>query len=72
MIIIIMRGENLVAHLDGLGGTPVCREHRLRITELEYTYSSEHHHILLNPLNACFYLKNPSPLSRSTFPWQRM
>jgi hypothetical protein len=25
MIIIIMRGENSVAHLDGLGGTPVCR-----------------------------------------------
>jgi hypothetical protein len=25
MIIIIMRGENFVAHLDGLGGTPVCR-----------------------------------------------
>jgi hypothetical protein len=24
MIIIIMRGENLVAHLDGLGGTMVC------------------------------------------------
>jgi hypothetical protein len=24
MIIIIMRGENFVAHLDGLGGTPVC------------------------------------------------
>jgi hypothetical protein len=22
---IIMRGENFVAHLDGLGGTPVCR-----------------------------------------------
>jgi hypothetical protein len=20
-----MRGENFVAHLDGLGGTPVCR-----------------------------------------------
>jgi hypothetical protein len=26
MIIIIMRGENFVAHLDSLGGTPVCRE----------------------------------------------
>jgi hypothetical protein len=25
MIIIIMRGENLVAYLDGLGGTSVCR-----------------------------------------------
>jgi hypothetical protein len=25
MIMIIMRGENFVAHLDGLGGTPVCR-----------------------------------------------
>jgi hypothetical protein len=25
MITIIMRGENFVAHLDGLGGTPVCR-----------------------------------------------
>jgi hypothetical protein len=25
MIIIIMRGENFVAHLDGLGGTQVCR-----------------------------------------------
>jgi hypothetical protein len=25
MIIIIMRGENFVAHLDGLGGTPLCR-----------------------------------------------
>jgi hypothetical protein len=25
MIIIIMRGEHFVAHLDGLGGTPVCR-----------------------------------------------
>jgi hypothetical protein len=24
MIIIIVRGENLVAHLDGLGGTPVA------------------------------------------------
>jgi hypothetical protein len=23
MIIIIMRGDNFVAHLDGLGGTPV-------------------------------------------------
>jgi hypothetical protein len=25
MIVIIMRGENFVVHLDGLGGTPVCR-----------------------------------------------
>jgi hypothetical protein len=25
MIIIIIRGENFLAHLDGLGGTPVCR-----------------------------------------------
>jgi hypothetical protein len=25
ILIIIMRGENFVAHLDGLGGTPVCR-----------------------------------------------
>jgi hypothetical protein len=25
MIINIMRDENFVAHLDGLGGTPVCR-----------------------------------------------
>jgi hypothetical protein len=25
MIIIIVRSENFVAHLDGLGGTPVCR-----------------------------------------------
>jgi hypothetical protein len=25
MIIIVMRGEHFVAHLDGLGGTPVCR-----------------------------------------------
>jgi hypothetical protein len=25
MIIIIMRGETFVAHLDGLGDTPVCR-----------------------------------------------
>jgi hypothetical protein len=25
MIIIIMRGDNFVAHLDGHGGTPVCR-----------------------------------------------
>jgi hypothetical protein len=25
MIIIIVRGENFVAHLDCLGGTPVCR-----------------------------------------------
>jgi hypothetical protein len=25
LFIIIMRGENFVAHLDGLGGTPVCR-----------------------------------------------
>jgi hypothetical protein len=25
MIAIIMRGENFVVHLDGLGGTPVCR-----------------------------------------------
>jgi uncharacterized membrane protein YhdT len=25
IIIIIMRGENFVAHLDGLGGTPMCR-----------------------------------------------
>jgi hypothetical protein len=25
MIIIIMRGENFVAQLDGLDGTPVCR-----------------------------------------------
>jgi hypothetical protein len=24
LIIIMMRGENFVAHLDGLGGTPVC------------------------------------------------
>jgi hypothetical protein len=34
-IIIIMRGENFVAHLHGLGGTPCAAEHRLRITELE-------------------------------------
>jgi hypothetical protein len=25
VIIIIMRGENFMAHLDGLGGTPVYR-----------------------------------------------
>jgi hypothetical protein len=25
MITITMRGENFVVHLDGLGGTPVCR-----------------------------------------------
>jgi hypothetical protein len=25
MIIIIMRGENFVTHLEGLGGTLVCR-----------------------------------------------
>jgi hypothetical protein len=25
MIIIIMKGKNFVAHLDGLGGTRVCR-----------------------------------------------
>jgi hypothetical protein len=25
IMIIIMRGENFVAHLDGLGGTLVCR-----------------------------------------------
>jgi hypothetical protein len=25
IMIIIMRGENFVAHLDGLGGTSVCR-----------------------------------------------
>jgi hypothetical protein len=25
MIIIIMRDKNFVSHLDGLGGTPVCR-----------------------------------------------
>jgi hypothetical protein len=25
LIIIIMRGENFVAHLDSLSGTPVCR-----------------------------------------------
>jgi hypothetical protein len=24
MIIIIMKGENFVAHLDGIDGTPVC------------------------------------------------
>jgi hypothetical protein len=32
-IIIIMRGENFVAHLDGLGGTPVahhCTSGKLR------------------------------------------
>jgi hypothetical protein len=34
MIIIIMRGENFVAHLDGHGRTPVCRGNRLRITLL--------------------------------------
>jgi hypothetical protein len=36
MIIIIMRGENFVAHLDGLGGTRRAAEHRLRITTLKY------------------------------------
>jgi hypothetical protein len=25
MVIIIMRGENFVAHVDGLGDTPACR-----------------------------------------------
>jgi hypothetical protein len=25
LILIIMRVDNFVAHLDGLGGTPVCR-----------------------------------------------
>jgi hypothetical protein len=25
IMIIIMRSENFVAHLDGMGGTPVCR-----------------------------------------------
>jgi hypothetical protein len=41
MIRIIMRGENFVAHLDGLGGTPVAHhwpilrslEKIMRITE---------------------------------------
>jgi hypothetical protein len=31
MIIIIMRGENLVAHLDGLGGTPVAHHWSTRM-----------------------------------------
>jgi hypothetical protein len=34
MTIIIMRGENFVAHLDGLGGTPVCRGTPAHITAL--------------------------------------
>jgi hypothetical protein len=32
MIIIIMRGENFVAHLEGVGGTPVAH-HWIRVTE---------------------------------------
>jgi hypothetical protein len=35
MIIIIMRGENFVAHLDGLGGNRCEAEHRLRITAVD-------------------------------------
>jgi hypothetical protein len=42
IIIIIMRGENIVAHLDGLGSTPVYRgtpvAHHWNI---QYTYSIE-------------------------------
>jgi hypothetical protein len=30
MIMIIMRGENFVAHLDGLGGTPVAHHWFIR------------------------------------------
>jgi hypothetical protein len=37
MIIIIMRGKNFVAHLDGPGGTPVCRGYRLLITDIGYS-----------------------------------
>jgi hypothetical protein len=35
MIIIIMRGENFVAHLDGLGGTPVAHHYSME-TRKEY------------------------------------
>jgi hypothetical protein len=35
MIIIIMRGENFVAHLDGLGGTPLCRGTPVALTALK-------------------------------------
>jgi hypothetical protein len=34
MIIIIMRGENFVAHLDGLGGTPVAHHFVSLLQEL--------------------------------------
>jgi hypothetical protein len=43
MIIIIMRGENFVAHLDGVGGTPVAhhwsRERILILIRLGTTFT---------------------------------
>jgi hypothetical protein len=38
MIIIIVRGENFVAHLDGLGGTPVA--HHWSIATIKAIYTS--------------------------------
>jgi hypothetical protein len=48
MIIIIMRGENFVAHLDRLGGTPVCRGTPVahHCTKLRSQYFDSRQHIL--------------------------
>jgi hypothetical protein len=39
MIIIIMRGENFVAHLDGLGGIPVARHCTRRLKNISLLIS---------------------------------
>jgi hypothetical protein len=42
MIIIIMRGKNFVAHLDGLGGTPIAHHwSKLRLNTLSAAASSD-------------------------------
>jgi hypothetical protein len=46
LIMIIMRGENFVAHLDGLGGTLVCRvtpvaHHCCSIKHMSFVFCDE-------------------------------
>jgi hypothetical protein len=64
IIIIIMRDENFVAHIDGLGGTPVCRGapvahhcirvmryHRQRSPSRTFSYSAQPVHAHAQSVN---------------------
>jgi hypothetical protein len=67
MIIIIMRGENFMAHLDGLGGTPVCRRTPVahHCSSLIFLCSSVSFNLLFAIVSFCFYFKAGTSCNRN-------